>query len=114
VIRNAVNWASLRLGGEVRVRLWDRLTLIGDAALLPVAYVWAYDSHYLREDLGDVPNIEDRGTGWGYQLEAEARYDFHPNWSAGAGDRYWWAEAGHGNSELSNFGLKVPLNSQRL
>ncbi len=32
-----------------------------------------------------------------------------PSWSAGAGVRYWYAEAG-GNSEFANFGLKVPLN----
>jgi len=110
VIGNRVNWASLRLGGELRVKFWDRLTLIGDAAVLPVAYVWTYDSHFLRKDLGDVPNIEDRGSGWGYQLEAEARYDFTPNWSAGAGVRFWRAEAGRGNNEFVNFGLKVPLN----
>jgi hypothetical protein len=113
VIKNAVNWASLRLGGELRVKLWDRLSLIGDAAVLPVAYVWTYDSHFLRQgrnDLGPVPNGEDRGNGWGYQLEAEARYDFTPSWSAGAGVRYWHAEAGRGNTEFVNFGLKVPLN----
>jgi len=110
VIKNEANWASLRLGGEVRVTLWDRLTLIGDAAILPVAYIWTYDSHFLRKDLGPVPNGEDRGTGWGYQLEAEMRFDFTQSWSAGAGVRYWYAEAGRGNSEFVNFGLKVPLN----
>lgn len=109
VIGNEENWASLRLGGELRMTFWDRLTLIGDAAILPVAYVWDDDSHYLRRDLGRTPNIEDRGTGWGYQLEAEARFDFTPHWSAGAGVRYWHVEAG-GNSEFVNFGLKVPLN----
>jgi hypothetical protein len=109
VIKNEVNWASLRLGGELKVKLWDRLSLIGDAAVLPVAYVWDYDSHFLRKDLGTVPNGADRGTGWGYQLEAEARYDFTPGWSAGAGVRYWYAEAG-GNSEFVHLGLKVPLN----
>jgi hypothetical protein len=91
------------------VKLWDRLSLIGDAAVLPVAYVWTYDSHFLRKDLGPVPNGEDRGSGWGYQLEAEARYDFTPSWSTGGGVRFWHAEAG-GNNEFVNFGLKVPLN----
>jgi hypothetical protein len=110
VIGNTVNWASLRLGAELRVKLWDRLSLIGDAAVLPVAAVWTYDSHFLRNDLGPVPNGEDRGSGWGYQLEAEARYDFTPSRSAGAGVRYWHAEAGRGNSEFVNLGLKVPLN----
>ena len=110
----------LELVVGVRVyRQWQRLV----ATLLPVVVVftawdlyaidrglWNYDSHYLRDDLGTVPNIEDRGSGWGYQLEAEARYDFTPNWSAGGGVRYWHVEAGRGNSEFVNFGLKVPLN----
>jgi hypothetical protein len=108
-IGNETNWASLRLGAQLKVKLWDRLSLIGDAAVLPVAYVWTYDSHFLRKDLGPVPNGEDRGSGWGYQLEAEARYDFTPSWSTGGGVRFWHAEAG-GNNEFVNFGLKVPLN----
>ena len=54
-IQNEPNWASLRLGGELRVKLWDRLSLIADAAALPVAYVWNEDSHFLRKDIGTVP-----------------------------------------------------------
>ena len=38
------------------------------------------------------------------------RFDFTRSWSAGAGVRYWYAEAGPGISEFVNFGLKVPLN----
>jgi hypothetical protein len=71
VIRNEPNWASLCLGAEARLRVWDRLTLISDAAALPV-FVWNEDSHYLRNEIGTVPNAVDRGTGWGYQLEGEA------------------------------------------
>jgi hypothetical protein len=52
----------------------------------------------------------DRGTGWGYQLEAEARYDFTPNWSAGGGARYWHALAGRGNTEFVHSQTKVELN----
>jgi Protochlamydia outer membrane protein len=110
VIRNQPNWASLRLGAELRVRLWDRLSLIADAAALPVAYVWNEDSHYLRSDLGTIPNIVDRGTGWGYQLEGEARYALTPNWELGAGVRYWFADATHGNSEFVHSNTKVELN----
>jgi hypothetical protein len=108
-IQNEPNWASLRLGGELRVKLWDRLSLIGDAAVLPVASVWNYDSHYLRKSLGPVPNIEDRGSGWGYQLEAEARYDVTPCWALGAGVRYWFAEA-DGTTEFVHSHTKVELN----
>jgi outer membrane protein Pom len=110
VIRNEPNWASLRLGAEARVRLWDRLTLIADAAALPVAYVWSEDSHYLRSDLGTIPNAVDRGTNWGYQLEGEARYDLTPNWEIGAGVRYWFADTTHGNSEFVHSSTKVELN----
>ena len=62
----------------------------------------------MRADLGPLPNIEDRGTGRGYQLEAAIRFDFTPEWSAGAGVRYWYASVG-GTSEFVNFGAKVPL-----
>lgn len=65
VITNTATWSSLRLGAELKAKLWNRLTLRGDAAILPVAYLWNDDSHYLRTDLGRVPNIEDSGTGWG-------------------------------------------------
>lgn len=45
---------------------------------------------------------------WGYQLEAALRFDFTPEWSAGAGVRYRYASVG-GTSEFVNFGTKVPL-----
>ena len=73
VITNDQGWASIRLGAELKAKFWDRLTVRGDAAIVPGAYLWAEDSHYLRADLGTVPNIEDHGTGWGYQLEGEVR-----------------------------------------
>ena len=101
-------WSALRLGGEVKARLWDRLTVMGEAAILPVTYVVDEDSHFFRPDLGPPPNIEDRGIGWGYQLEAALRYDFTPGWSAGAGVRYWFAEV-DGNSEFVHFDTKVEL-----
>jgi len=117
VIKNEANWASLRLGGEARLKLWDRVTLITDVALLPVAYLWNNDSHLLRDDLGSRPNIESKGTGWGYQIEAEARYDFGAKWSAGAGFRYWYAEVSDGKTDFVNLGAKVDLSkfsSERL
>lgn len=108
VIENEANWSSLRLGAELKAKLWNRLSVIGEAAVLPVAYVWSEDSHFLRTDLGQVPNIVDRGLGWGYQLEAALRYDFTPGWSAGAGVRYWFAEV-DGKSEFVHFNDEVEL-----
>ena len=108
VIENEANWASLRLGAELKVRLWDRLTLVGDAAVLPFAYVWNEDSHLLRSDLGPVPNIESRGTGWGYQLEGAIKLDITPCWAIGAGVRYWYAEV-DGKTDFIHVDTKVPL-----
>ena len=82
--------------------------MAGEAAILPVAYVVNEDSHLLRTDIGRPPNIEDRGMGWGYQLEASLHYAFTPGWSAGAGVRYWFAEV-DGDSEFVHFHTEVPL-----
>ena len=108
VIHNETNWASLRLGTGVETKLTDRVTFVGDFALLPGAYVWNEDSHRLRRDLGPIPNIEDRGTGWGAQIEAELRYDISPNWTAGAGVRYWYATTS-GVTDFVNFAVKSDL-----
>lgn len=110
-ITNQANWASIRLGAETRLKLWDRLTLIGDAAVLPLAYLWNEDSHHQRKDLGLSPNVEYQGSGWGYQLEGELRYDVTPAWSLDTGVRYWFAETNgsakfvhhHQQSRLTEF-----------
>jgi hypothetical protein len=109
VITNEPNWALIRLGAEIKATFWDRLTLRGDAAVLPVAYLWNYDSHYLRKDLGSVPNGLDNGTGWGYQLEGEVRLNLNPCWAVGAGVRYWYAQTG-GLSEFIHFDTSVELD----
>ena len=108
VIENQANWSSLRLGGELKAKIWDRFSVIGEAAVLPVAYLWNEDSHFLRGDLGRSPNIVDRGLGWGYQLEAALRYDLTPGWSAGAGVRYWYAQV-DGKTEFVHFNDEVEL-----
>lgn len=109
VITNDQGWASIRLGAELKARFWDRLTLRGDAAIVPGAYLWAEDSHYLRRDLGTVPNIEDHGTGWGYQLEGEVRLDVTQNWALGAGVRYWYAQT-NGKSDFIHFDVTSKLD----
>ncbi|MEG6509835.1 hypothetical protein V6C03_12760 [Methyloligella sp. 2.7D] len=108
VITNEVHWASLRLGAEVKVKFLDRITLIGDAAFLPVAYLWNDDSHHLRRDLGPTPNIKDSGTGWGYQLEGSAQIDINENWAISSGVRYWYAKT-DGDSEFVHTGTTVDL-----
>jgi hypothetical protein len=108
VINNTASWSSLRLGAELKAKLWNRLTLRTDAAILPVAYLWNDDSHFLRSDLGPVPNIEDSGTGWGYQLEGELRLDVTDHWALGAGVRYWYAQT-NGESDFINIGVTTEL-----
>lgn len=90
-IGNDVHWAAVRIGAQAHIKLFNRVTLMGDAAFLPFAQMWANDSHYYRSDLGKTPNIKDSGTGWGYQLEAGAKIDLTQNWALGAGVRYWYA-----------------------
>ena len=108
VINNTSQWSSLRLGAELKAKLWNRLTLRTDATVLPIAYLWNDDSHFLRSDLGPVPNIEDSGSGWGYQLEGEVRLDVTDHWAFGAGVRYWYAET-NGESSFINLGTTVEL-----
>jgi hypothetical protein len=108
VLKNEANWASLRLGGEFKVKFWDRLTFRGDAAVLPIAYLWNDDYHYLRSDLGRAPNIEDSGSGWGYQLEGELSLDVTQHWALGAGVRYWYAET-NGDSDFIHLGVTSKL-----
>lgn len=107
-INNKSMWSSLRLGTEITARLLDRVTFRGDAAFLPAAYLMNEDSHYLRPDLGRTPNIEDSGTGWGYQLEGELKIDVDDNWTVGAGVRYWYAETG-GISDFVNINVESDL-----
>ncbi len=105
---NNMHWASLRLGAEVKAKLFNRLTLIGNAALLPVAYLWNDENRYF------VPkgplNIEDQGTGWGYQLEGSAQLDLSCNWALAAGVRYWYAET-DGSSKETNLGGQADLHN---
>ncbi|XSG82267.1 MAG: outer membrane protein [Methyloligella sp. ZOD6] len=108
-IRNEANWYSLRLGTEVRAKFYDRITLIGDFALLPVAGLYNEDSHFYRNDLGPVPNIQGDGTGWGYQIEAAAQVDITENWALTGGFRYWYAET-NGTQEFVASGTDVDLN----
>jgi hypothetical protein len=116
VINNDSQWYSLRLGAELQAKLWNRLTLRTDAAVLPIAYLYNNDSHFLRSDLGPVPNIHDQGSGWGYQLEGEVRLDVTDQWAVGAGVRYWYAET-NGDSDFVHLGVTTELRdftSERL
>lgn len=89
VISNDVRWRSLRLGVTGIAALTPRLRVLADLALVPFADLRNEDSHYLRGDLGPVPNIVTTGRGAGVQLELELRYAFTDRLEAGIGARHW-------------------------
>jgi len=83
-------WNALRIGGDVRYRLYDHWTVSGELAFVPYARLSNDDSHLLRSDLGPVPNIV--STAWaamGGEAEAFVRYRVGPHFELGVGARYW-------------------------
>lgn len=89
-IRNEVAWHLLRLGVEGSYEIFDRLTLSGEAAIIPFLFYQNEDSHYLRFGLGPLPNFEDKGDeGYGLEVEAFLNYAVSDNLSIGIGGRYW-------------------------
>jgi hypothetical protein len=86
-------WHALRVGAEVRVQVWDRVSISAEAAWVPYAWLRNDDSHLLRQDpsdLGPAPNIIDRGArGMGGEVEAFINYQVMPHFQVGVGARYW-------------------------
>lgn len=109
VVSNEVRWLSLRAGVGA-THAWDRFDLSLDVAFIPYADLHNRDSHYLRADLGGVPNIYMNGHGRGWQLDAEVRRRLTGNASLGLGLRYWVIEAGG----TVNFGGGAPLPLNRI
>lgn len=89
VISNDARWRSLRVGVAGAAALAQRLRVLADFALVPFSDLRNEDSHYLRGDLGPVPNIVTTGRGSGVQLELELRYAFTDRLEAGIGVRHW-------------------------
>ena len=76
---------SLRVGLSSQLMLTDRLRLTADAAYLPWVNFTGLDDHLLRQLL--LPEASTSGDG--VMLEAMLDYSITPNWSIGAGGRYW-------------------------
>jgi len=92
VISNEVRWSALRLGaGATFLRSPWRISV--DVAHVPYADLHNRDFHYLRGDLGGVPNIYMNGRGTGWHVDAELRRELARNFSLGVGLRYWSHEA---------------------
>lgn len=92
VISNEVRWSSLRagVGGKYAV---GRYTFSADIAYVPYTDVHNRDFHYLRTDLGGVPNVYLNGSGTGWQLDAEVRRALSKSLDLGLGIRYWALKA---------------------
>ena len=91
VISQNNHWHSMRVGGDMDVRLSDRLSLNVDAAYLPYVKLDGTDFHWLRigTNPGDfVGGIPEDGRGHGYQLQAALSYAYSPNVKFFIGGRY--------------------------
>jgi hypothetical protein len=81
----------LRVGLSTQTMLTPQLKLTGDIAYLPYVKFSGVDNHWLRALV-----IDESGTGRGVQLEAILSYYVTPQFSLGAGARYWamWTRDG--------------------
>jgi hypothetical protein len=117
VITNHVTWRALRAGITSMARLGGRTRFTIDAALVPYAKVRDEDSHWLRQDPGDLgtaPNIFVKGRGYGMEVDLELHHEFRDAWEISAGFRYWLLRARDGTREAVGIGVPLrELESQR-
>ena len=92
-------WQSLRVGANAEVMLTPQLKMVADVAFLPYVDRKGQDFHALRPFLA-----EEYGRGIGTQLEAFLYYYLTPQFSLGAGGRYWamWTTSGGACREPPN------------
>lgn len=91
---------ALRVGAEARLRVSQRWSVSGEAALIPIAWFENKDSHLLRQgmsDLGPAPNVITRGHAYGGMAEVFVNYEVTANIEASMGVRYWGINAFRGN-----------------
>lgn len=107
VITNDVRWRSLRIGLAGRAVVTSRIRVLADLAYVPYADLANEDSHYLRADLGPVPNVLTEGRGSGVQLDLEARFAVHERLEVGLGLRHWRLAMDRADVTLA--GVTVPV-----
>jgi outer membrane protease len=90
IITETDRWQALRLGIAGDVMVTERVKLSGEAAYLPYVKFDGYDFHFAGNS-GTIAGIFPEGSngGQGVQLEALASYYLTPQFSVGAGGRYW-------------------------
>jgi len=86
-------WDSLRVGAAAETMFLDRWKLTADIAYIPYTSFSGRDNHLLR---AVTTFFDQTGTGQGIQLEGILSYFVTPNFSIGAGARYWamWTTSG--------------------
>jgi hypothetical protein len=111
VVAFDTTWHALRIGADVRVQVWDRVSISAEAAFVPYAWLSNDDSHFLRSDLGPTPNVVTRGwRGMGGEVEAFVNYQVLPHFQLGVGARYWGIYTQAGNVNFGpDFGQDFPL-----
>lgn len=92
VISNEFRWNSIRAGVGAKYGNGP-YTFSIDVAYVPYTDLHNRDFHYLRSDLGGVPNVFMNGSGTGWQLDAEVRRALTKNLDVGVGLRYWTLKA---------------------
>ncbi len=81
-------WNAARFGVVSQWNLGYGFSVTAEAAWLPIGLLTASDFHWLRPDL--IKPIPENGAAFDqFQLEALLAYHFTPNFSVGAGARYW-------------------------
>lgn len=80
---------AMRLGLSGHIDVTDRLRLAFDGAYLPWMSFKTEDNHYLRTDLGPLPNIVSDASGQAFQVQAGASYRVGNATSLNLDLRYW-------------------------
>jgi len=112
LIDQSNTWQALRIGISGRADFDNRLSLSGDAAILPFVSLSGADTHHLRPDL--LAPVPEDGKGWGAQLQAMLDYRVNDQLSVGIGGRYWHMQT-HGSAHFEAAaadGVPQPLDWQ--
>jgi len=110
VISNEATWTFFRVGLNGKLSPWAPLVFTAEVAYVPYADLKNEDSHYLRNDLGPVPNIHMDGSGDGVMWQVEARYTFFKGAAFFVGYRDWHFRA-DGDIRFGSSSQKLPLNN---